>query len=107
MLHTKIEQTLHPTTRITPNGGAEANRSLDRSKITGPLETRSWGSLIDRVIKGLFAGFCLTFGLAFAVFIYAIIFDMRDLMQVTSFRLTQLGLVIMVNLMAIVVRAKS
>jgi len=44
------------------------------------------------------------FGLVFGVFAYALIFDMRELLEATSLLLTQLGLVLMANLAALLVR---
>jgi len=59
--------------------------------------------VVGRILKGLLVGFGLAFGIACAILCYAVFFDMQDLIQVTGNRLTQLGLVLMLNLIALFV----
>ena len=104
-MHYSIEQTPQLTTYLISTGDADQSaRQFSGDQDYKSLAAPTRRPLIDRVLRGLFVGFCLAFGIAFGIFIYAIVFDMRGLIEVTSLRLTQLGLALMFNLAALFVR---
>ncbi len=104
MVHSTNEQSRHRTAPRALRVDAGVQDRSQGTRSTKPCTQPAQRPLIDRIFRGFFVGLCVGFGLVFGVFAYALIFDMRELLEATSLLLTQLGLVLMANLAALLVR---